>query len=239
LISAQFCVQRPSLRSRVLGLNPGMRPHSSSPQMTNAPISCEIRAPGQPSPRTAHRRTYTFDEILEMALWCHPPARKCYLRELLNLSSLAGLPRVLPPVTTLKLESLFADGNLRHQRWLWIPYHGFEIPRFTPTSSRGSKSGSAFSMWSGKLFSRAPARSKSQATRGSMFSGTLVRGTFFSRATKRAVKFAPDDAPWRPHSINAVPVEAMSFIRHRSGHLALGLELTLQNLHSPAETRPV
>ena len=142
----------PSLRSRVLGLKPGMRPHSSSPQMTNAPISCEIRAPGQPSPRTAHRRTYTSDEILEMALWCHPLAQKCYLRELLNLSSLAGPPRVFPAVTTLRLESLFADGNLSHQRWLSVPYHGSKIPRFTPASSMGSKSESALSIWTRKLF---------------------------------------------------------------------------------------
>jgi hypothetical protein len=154
LISAQFCVQRPSLRSRVLGLKPGMRPHSSSPQMTNAPISCEIRAPGQPSPRTAHRRTYTFDEILEMALWCHPPARKCYLRELLNLSSLAGLPRVLPAVTTLRLESLFADGNLRHQRWLSVPTTVLRSqdlprhPRWVRNRSQRSRSGPENCSWS-------------------------------------------------------------------------------------------
>ena len=184
MISAQFGVQRPSLRSRVLGLKPGMRPHSSSPQMTNAPISCEIRAPGQPSPRTAHRRTYTFDEILEMALWCHPPARKCYLRELLNLSSLAGLPRVLPAVTTLRLESLFADGNLRHQRWLSVPTTVLRSqdlprhPRWVRNRSQRSRSGR-------KIVPGATARSKSRATRGSMFSGTLVRGTFFSRATKK------------------------------------------------------
>ena len=108
-LGAIRCSARPVWRSsEVLGLKPGMRPHSSSPNDEPVPRSlCEIRAPGATLPQNLrHRRTYTFDGILEMALWCHPLARKClpYRRTPEFVESKPGLPtRVFPAVTTLRL----------------------------------------------------------------------------------------------------------------------------------------
>jgi hypothetical protein len=108
---------------------------------------------------------------------------------------------------------LFADGNLSHQRWLWVPFHGFKSPKIYPSILDGFEIGVSVLLDRKIVFWSDGAEQMTGYVRIDVL-GHFCAENILLHGNKKAVKCAPDDAPWPPHSINAVPVEAMSFIRH-------------------------